>query len=145
MEGVEISELSCKSPSVITLGNIWKVNVEIRYGVTKALTPKEFGQLKNLREWLGSVTGDVVRWTINNWSLFANEAKADAGLPSFPLTPHIGFLLAHAATAVNLMHSTAKSKAVKSAADIRLIKMVEDSHERQEREYEALISSTGIE
>ena len=145
MEAIKMSEPVCKPPSVITLGNIWRVNVEISFAVTKALTPKEFGQLKRLRDLLGLVTGEVVRWTIGNWRAYSLEVQYSAGLPCFPSTPHIGFLLAHAATAVNIMHSIAKRKAVKSAADIRLMKMVEDSHERLKREYEKPISSTGIE
>ena len=140
MEAIKMSEPVCKPPSVITLGNMWRVNVEISFAVTKALTPKEFGQLKRLRDLLGLVAGEVVRWTIGNWRTYSLEVQYSAGLPCHPAIPHVGFLLKHVETAVNMMHSIAKEKGVKSAADISLMKMVGDSCERQERAYENFIS-----
>lgn len=108
------------------LANIWRSNVKRTFGVTpKAFTPKEFGQMKQLRNNLGELTSELIRWSISNWSVLCLDATASAGLPSTPNNPHIGFLLAHYANAVNLMYTEAKQKAVKSAADNQFITAID--------------------
>jgi hypothetical protein len=67
------------------------------------------GQLKYLRNKLSIWANFVTEWALDNWAQFSEQAKLDAGTESAPPTPHIGFLLAHPATAVNLMQSTAQT------------------------------------
>jgi hypothetical protein len=83
----------------------------------KPLTPKQFGQLKLLRNILEDITLDVMLWAFENWTLFSLEAKRCAGLPCAPANPHIGFLLAHCDVAVNLMYKIAKNTNTVGAAE----------------------------
>ena len=74
-------------------------------GWQKPLTAKERGQLKNLANVLGARTRDVIDYAFSNWWKFAEEAKGDAGLKSFPTTPQIWFLLQHCQVAVNQLEA----------------------------------------
>lgn len=76
----------------------------------KALTQKERGQLKMLANVLGPLTNEVIGWAVANWWKFASKAQTEAGLPCFPGQPHIGFLLAHCAVAVNQMQASTKAQ-----------------------------------
>jgi hypothetical protein len=108
--------------SVPILANIWRSNVEMLSGdAAKPFTPRQFGQLKQLRKHLGALTNDVICWSIRNWPLLCLRVRELNDLPSASLDPHIGFMLAHYADAVSLMYTQAKNKVVKSAADIHFI------------------------
>jgi hypothetical protein len=86
----------------------WKCQLAAITGDSpKELTPRKAKQLKLLYRSFGMQTKEVVDWALNNWWKFAHEAMYQAGLTSCPPTPHMGFLLAHHAVAVNLMQSIA--------------------------------------
>jgi hypothetical protein len=51
----------------------------------------------------GAYTREVITFALDNWTNFASKAQGNAGLLSYPAEPHVGFLLAHLATAVNMM------------------------------------------
>lgn len=74
--------------------------------------------MKMLRGRLGSWTFYVMNWVWENWWRFSDKAKEEAGVESAPPKPHIGFLLAHYDTAVNLMHTVAKTKVAVTPEDI---------------------------
>jgi hypothetical protein len=96
--------------SVPCLAVLWQTSIA-RLSVEtekKPLTPRQFGQLKLLRNGLGDITWAVIDWALNNWWWFSQAARACAGLPCAPATPHIGFLLAHYDVAVNRMVEIAK-------------------------------------
>ena len=97
--------------SVPFLAQMWQANMARMSGVVeqKPLTPRQFGQLKLLRNGLEDITWDVMQWVLENWTRFSQEAKRCAGLPCAPSNPHIGFLLAHCNVAVSLMYDIAKS------------------------------------
>jgi hypothetical protein len=105
--------------SVPFLAQVWQVNMMAMSGVfqQKPLTPKQFGQLKLLRNALEDITLDVMLWALENWTVFSQKAKSNAGLPCAPPNPHIGFLLAHYDVAVNLMYDIAKSTDTVGAAE----------------------------
>ena len=97
-----------KTASVPDLATLWQSRMTVMPGgFAKALTRKQFGQLKLLKRSLGDSTSQVMDWTLINWRRFSEQARAEAGLLCAPSVPHIGFLLAHHDTAVNLMRSIA--------------------------------------
>lgn len=94
---------------VVRLGLFWQACVAepSRMAPQRPLSAKEMGQLKQLRNYLGKETENVIGWAVDNWPRFAWRARAEAGLPSHPGNPHIGFLLKHHAIAVNLLQPSA--------------------------------------
>jgi hypothetical protein len=92
-------------PTVPQLALAWQQSVAAVFGETRKrpLSGKEIGQLKRLRNLLGEESGNVVSWAVENWVTFAALAEMQAGLSGSPAHPHLGFLVAHGATAVNLM------------------------------------------
>lgn len=105
--------------SVPFLAQMWQANMARMSGGVeqKPLTPRQFGQLKLLRNGLEDITWDVMQWVLENWTRFSQEAKRAAGLPCAPANPHIGFLLAHYDVAINLMYKIAKSTNTVGAAE----------------------------
>src|ERR1017187_5594491 len=98
-------------PSVPALVALWRYRRARLPGVTdRGLTSKELGQMKLLRNGLAEVAPNVIGWAITNWWQFSREAQASAGLSSAPENPHVGFLLAHYAVAVNMMHEAVPSE-----------------------------------
>jgi hypothetical protein len=82
------------------------------------LTPKELGQLRDLRKRLGEFTRDVIDWMVEpiHWWRFCQQVRAESGLHSAPPDPHVGFLLKHHGRALRIMrlelhHSTAAADA----------------------------------
>lgn len=73
------------------LADVWEQHTGSR------LTPKELGQLRDLRKALGEFTRDVIDWMLDpvHWWRFCQQVRADSGLRSAPPYPHVGFLLKH--------------------------------------------------
>jgi len=137
----EMTNEQSESQSVSVLAALWQSRKKTLFGgVEKPLTPKEFGQLKLLRKSLGDVTSRVIDWALNNWRLFSYEVRVQAGLSCAPATPHIGFLLVYHAAAVNLMHTLAQNKTVKSAADISVTNKIDELIAKQKQELEEQLS-----
>jgi hypothetical protein len=126
MKKKEIAPKKIEGPSVPRLEQLWRVRIETILGYdADDPTPKNFGQLKMLRQSLGDLSGEVIIWAVENWDDFASDAKIFAGLPSAPEFPHIGFLLTHHHVAVDLMYQQAKKKHEKSEADVSLISNID--------------------
>ena len=104
---------------VIRLASFWQscVAANTLAAPERPLSAKEMGQLKQLRKYLGEETKNVIGWAVDNWWTFAHLARAEAGLCSQPAQPHIGFLLAHCATAVNIMAKTVPEQVAKLMAE----------------------------
>jgi hypothetical protein len=95
-----------KGPLHGNLGAYWKSQCEVEYGgFQKALTGKECGQLKQLHKKLGEQTRPVISYVISHWWKFASSAAASSGITSWPVDPHIGYLLKHHGVAMNLLMS----------------------------------------
>jgi hypothetical protein len=95
-----------KGPLHGNLGAYWKSQCEVEFGgFQKALTGKECGQLKQLHKQLGEQTRPVISYVIGHWWKFASRAATSAGISSWPVDPHIGYLLKYHAVAVNLLSS----------------------------------------
>ena len=107
MQGTNVITLG-KKP--FRLGEHWQSRVAEENGGKwqKPLTSRERGQLKQLANTLGARTNEVITWAISNWGKFASSAASCAGVASYPQDPHIGFLLAHCAYAVNRMQLLAE-------------------------------------
>ena len=111
MTTLELTQQKSGNQSVPILAAFWRSRIKIiSAGVERPLTPKEFGQLKLLKQCLGTATSEVLDWAMNNWSQFANKAATKAGIGSSPTTPHIGFLLKHYVVAVEQLQSIANYK-----------------------------------
>jgi hypothetical protein len=97
---------------IVSLPGYWKECVSLLQNgkYQKALSVKEAAQLKTLSKQLGEMTVPVIHYAINNWSKFAEKAKNAKDLGSYPLQPHVGFLLTHHDVAVNLLQSIATQK-----------------------------------
>jgi hypothetical protein len=112
--------------SVPALGRLWMRRVKsVSSGIDRPLTPKEFGQLKSLSRALGDLTDEVITFAVDNWDKVCAKARYECGLPSNPVIPHIGFLLAHHSVVINLMYTNAKARHTKTDADISLIKRID--------------------
>jgi hypothetical protein len=85
------------------LAGIW----EQRTG--QHLTPKELGQLRDLRKNLDDLTRHVVEWMLDpdHWWRFCQyvQSQSGPGLHPAPPHPHVGFLLKHRGRALNIMRS----------------------------------------
>lgn len=82
---------------------LWKSKVAEYTGFFhQSLTHKEVAQLKRLGKLLGEQVEPVIAHTIENWKTFGSYAKSQAGLQTYPKSPHIGFFLAHHAAAWEL-------------------------------------------
>jgi hypothetical protein len=126
--------LNTKPQSVPAIAELWRNRIEIIYGEpSPALTLKQFGQLKQLREKLQECTWYVVYGAIGIWPQFSQEAQASAGLLSSPNKPHIGFLLTHYDVAVNLLRSLAKNS--DSPAAVEFVKMLDRKIAEQKKEW----------
>ena len=84
-------------PTVMRLAQTWMLVQET------PLRPKEYGQLRCLRDHCGSDTLDVVEWVLHDWVGFTERVKQHTGFDSVPATPHIGFLLKFYVMAVAMM------------------------------------------
>jgi hypothetical protein len=105
MEKLHMPEI--KRPTVPFLAVTWhKLTLGPSGDINKVLAPREYGQLKMLRNILEDVTVFVMVWVTSNWRVFTLRTVNSKGLLSAPNTPHIGFLLAHHAVAVNMMQET---------------------------------------
>jgi hypothetical protein len=67
------------------------------------LRPKEFGQLKCLRDRCGPDTPHILEWALHGWPEFIDGVRQQTGFESVPPLPHIGFLLKFYTTAVAMM------------------------------------------
>jgi hypothetical protein len=126
--------------SVPALGRLWTRRVKsVSGGIEKPLTSREFGQLKLLSRALGDLTDEVITFAVDNWERVCLKARYDCGLPSNPVIPHIGFLLAHHSVVINLMYTNAKAKQTKSDAEISLIKRIDRLMEQEKKRWAAPI------
>jgi len=129
---------------VIRLASFWQSCVAAKALVApeRPLSSKEMGQLKQLRNYLGEETRNVIAWAVDNWRTFSQRARAEAGLCSHPAKPHIGFLLAHHATAINMMLTVVPEQVAKiMAADAK--RREEWDRALQEDEGDTPISESG--
>lgn len=87
------------------LSTFWQSRIASITGeIEKQLLPKEHGQLKRLKESLGSNRArEVIDFAITHWQEFAQKAAENAGVKAFPDKPHVGFLLKYHATALAMM------------------------------------------
>ncbi len=128
MKTIAAPAMKTEGPSVIEIGSFWKCRVKQTFGMDRQLTPKEFGQLKMLRRYLGVATSPVIHWTISNWQVFCSKAGEAGGLLSTPPVPHIGFFLKYHGVAVNLLHTIAIS-----AGDTYLLSKLDHLFEQWEK------------
>ena len=89
------------------LASIWQQKMQANFGVSVSMTPKEKGQLKALRLHLGDLTREVIEWIVDpvNWWHFCQQVRAGWKTCFVPPDPHVGFLLAHRGTALQVMRS----------------------------------------
>lgn len=73
------------------LAGVWERHTKTR------LSPKELGQLRDLRKALGEFSQEVIEWMLDpvHWWRFCQQARAESGLHRAPPSPHVGFLLKH--------------------------------------------------
>jgi hypothetical protein len=83
-----------------------------------------------LKRKLQGATVHVMWRVLRYWTLFCLQAKQDCELPCVPINPHIGFLLAHEATATDLLYEIAKNTEPKSQGDLILLKLLDDLGEQ---------------
>jgi hypothetical protein len=106
----DYTKFTTEQNPVVQLASLWQRRQKQLSGTfPRPLTRREMGQLKFMRTKVGPWAYFVTEWALNNWPQFSQRAKLDNGTDSAPTTPHIGFLLAHVDTALNLMCSIAQS------------------------------------
>ncbi len=85
------------------------------------LTPKELGQLRDLRRELGECTHGVVQWMLDSghWWRFCQHVRTESGSQhSAPPHPHVGFLVKHRNRALKLVRVALNDST--APADVRL-------------------------
>jgi hypothetical protein len=127
MTNFQATKQKSVSSSVPALAGLWRSRVEAPFTFTKPLTPREFGQLKTLRNRLGDLTGQVMEWALNNWGSFAPQAAIEAGSGQWPIHPHIGFLLVHHTVALKLQTIATSTGAHPSQASTTTGKVIDSS------------------
>lgn len=97
---------------VRALEMLWKKRLSTEFpGYVKALTKQETGQLRLFVQKVGEQSGEALDYALTHWMTFAAVAAADAGLGTYPHKPHVGFVLAHYGTLLQLI-AKAKASAV---------------------------------
>jgi hypothetical protein len=93
-----------KPDSVSGLEKVWQQTVaEVTGAFVPPLLMKDKGQLKHFRSQCPPHRSeDVIAHAVRNWIDFVKTVESQAGVKKTPAAPSIGFLLKHAAIAVNL-------------------------------------------
>jgi hypothetical protein len=92
-----------KPPTVMRLGQTWMLVQE------RPLQPKEYGQLKVLRDRCGPDTEHIVRFVLHGWPDFTACVRRQTGFESVPFLPHVGFLLKFYRIAVAMWRTPARN------------------------------------
>lgn len=104
--------------SVPAIAERWHCEIKSIYGEPPLpLTPKQYGQLKQLRDKLRELTWYVAGEVVRVWPQFTQRVETAKGLLCSPSKPHIGFLLAYYDIAVNLLHEVAQNSDSPCATD----------------------------
>jgi thiamine pyrophosphate-dependent acetolactate synthase large subunit-like protein len=129
------NRLNAKRP--FSLGDRWLTYLsKTSYGPRqRPLTDKECRQLKDLANALGSLTNEVLEWSLENWRVFALSAERAAGLTCSPEKPSIPFLLAHCQDALDGMRKAAE-KAARRTGEKKWFAEIAEAQERARREKE---------
>lgn len=118
----------------VSLGSLWNALMSAKYqGYEKALTKKEYGQLKQLKQKLGDKNEAAVNLAIKDWIQFALQAKKEKGCVCVPEKPVIGFLLQN----VDVIHSMLFSQ----IHDIKKAQEWESEKAKEEAEKEKAIAA----
>jgi hypothetical protein len=122
------------------LGSIWQQQMKARFGVERPLTPKEYGQLKTLRQRLGELTQPLIEWIVDpvNWWHFCQEVRAGWKTIFVPDYPDIDFLLGRRGVALRVM----RAKLSNSSEGAEFVKKVD---EREFREIKTLLLAAYVE
>lgn len=123
------------------LGSIWQRLMNIKFGIAEQpLTPKEYGQLKVVKQHLGDLTRDLIEWVVDpiNWWYFRQEVRGRWKTLFVPERPDIGFLLKRRGVALRVM----RSKLIESGTNEELVKKL-DAREHQQIKDLALVYASG--
>ena len=88
------------------LASLWQQGQARNFRVAAPpLLPKQWGQLKSLRELLGDLALHVVTWMLKpeNWYAFAQQVGVERRFFRVPDYPDIGFLLEHRNVALKVI------------------------------------------
>jgi len=100
------------------LSAVWLNRVAALWAIRQTLNPREHGQLKRLKESVGSETAkEVIEYVLKGWSSFVTRAEEDAGAIALPAKPNVGFLLKYHFIAVSMMLAEQQMIAKKEARE----------------------------
>lgn len=87
-----------------TLEGLWKIGMETYYtGYKQCLTVKERARLKKIGIACGEDTRKVIDHVFEHWQAFGQKAQLLKGLATYPMMPHLGFLLANVGVALQFL------------------------------------------
>ena len=86
-----------KLPTAMHLAQIWNLITE------SPLQPKQFGQLRILKDRCGPDTLPIIKWVLHGWPEFTDCVRQQTGYESVPPLPHGGFLLKFYKIAIAMM------------------------------------------
>jgi hypothetical protein len=86
-----------RGPMVMQIAQLWNLISE------SPLQPKQFGQLKTLRDRCGPDTLQFIKWVLHSWPEFCDRVRQETSFESVPPLPHVGFLLKFHRIAVAMM------------------------------------------
>ena len=93
--------------------------MQANFGISVTVTPKEKGQLRNLRLHLDDLAQMVIEWVVDpvNWFSFCQQIRADWKTNFVPDYPHIGVLLKRRGSALRVMRSKLSNSDTTSALE----------------------------
>lgn len=101
-----------KNPTSVE--GLWKKRMSLLHPGYQKMTIKESAQLRAAAKGMGALAVPAIDWALQNWMVFALQAKKDKGAFT-PEVPNPGYLLMHyqsLATAYALAHPPPKPKLV---------------------------------
>jgi hypothetical protein len=103
------------------IADLWQKRLYGNFRDQVWISPKEYGQLKDLLRFLGGWTQLVVEWMTEpkHWLHFTGKIQLEAPKIRIPLIPHIGFLLQQRTRALKIMREYLRDS--ESPAAIRFV------------------------
>jgi hypothetical protein len=102
-----VSKTDPEKHPVRFLASIWQQRMKANFGLLVIVSPKEYGQLRDLRMHLGNLTQGVIEWIVDpiHWWHFCQQVRKESKNHRVSERPDIGLLLLRRGSALRVMRS----------------------------------------
>jgi hypothetical protein len=116
------------------IANLWQKRMYGNFRVPAQISPKEYGQFRDLRRFLGEWTQFVVEWMTEpkHWNHFTAMVQMEVPKIQIPLEPHIGFLVKQRTRALKIMREYLRDST--SPADMAFVEAQDQLRYQQFKE-----------